>query len=127
MNEARLFQLAAKYYELTEQIEQLKAARARLGDKIADDMLRKDVKSIKGEEWQITVVTPEVVEYDAKKAERVLGKPLFAKISRRIVDKDALHYQLSQGNVTADQIGQFAIVKPRKPYIRVSPSGREED
>ena len=119
MKETRLFELAEQYRTIKEETRRLESQRSKIVAKMVKELQSRDVKAIKGRELQVTLVESETVVYDIDKALKVVGPSRLKKISKRVIDGDALHYEVQEGHITIDELERFSQVKPRKPYVSV--------
>lgn len=125
MNLTKLYELAQQYKELEGPINELKAQKSKLSERIIKEMRKQKLKTFTGLGIRTTFVEPDDPKYNEVKAKKVLGSR-FKSILRYSIDPKKLAHEVSVGNITVEEMNKFVVVKKKKASIRVSEEGADE-
>lgn len=97
-----------------------KAAQAAYMAALASEGLTTGTVAIGANVHTGTVVAGNRTTYDADAARETLSPATFRKVTRTVVDADAVKALVTMGTLDADTVATFATVKPTAPYVRLS-------
>lgn len=97
-----------------------KAAQAAYMDALAADGVTTLTVSIGANVYTGTLVAGSRTAYDATAASANVTPAMFRKITRTVVDAEAVKALVKLGTLDADTVATFATVKPTAPYVRLS-------
>lgn len=119
MQEAELFELAEQSKEYGKTINDLKAAKAKIDEDIIEEMKSRELHTIEGSEWRVTVSEGEDLVCDPVEAKRTL-KDRFKLIAKVTVDKDKLKHCIAEGTITVEEMEAFTTTKPRAAWPNIT-------
>lgn len=122
MSSKKLFRLAKEYKEHKQAETDAKAEATTLAAKIIPELRARKVKALESEEFGIRInkTEGEFTAYDVDAAKKALGAAMFDKVTKRVIDADALNEQITAGNIKSSQLKKFATATPKAPYITVT-------
>lgn len=120
LKDSSMLKLAKQHKELKKEIEAKEAEANKIRDRIVRSMEEKGLEAVEGEGVRIKYVQAEEVTYDVKVLQRHLPKEVFEKVTTRVVDKEALSYQVQKKRVPKEVVLEAAEVKTKAPFIRVT-------
>ena len=120
MRENKMLQWAAERKALDDEVKRLRDEMRKIDRKLIKAMQEREIDSVVGAGMKMTLVQPQSVSYDLKAAQKVLSAKLFKAVTKQSIDRQALEYQVSKGNIEPDTLETFATLEERTPYLRVS-------
>lgn len=120
LTDAKLIALAKEYKKAQEAEAEAKAEKEKVKGPIVTEMKRRGIKAIEKAGVRLNLALPTYTVYNMIKMRRVLGKELFAKVTKRVVDTDALEAAINSGKVTPKMLAKFATQEEKSAYPTVS-------
>lgn len=124
MSDRELARLAQEHKEIKNRIKALEAKAGKRKDVILAELERRGLKAIETEEVRVTMVQRTVVNYHVDQLKERLGPSKFKRITKPVVDKDALAEAVQQGKVNMEDVDACSSLQYQAPYITVSPRGK---
>lgn len=120
MSDTKLFRLAKKQKEAKQAETQAKSEAEALSKQIIPELQARGTKAIEGAGVRVNMVSGSYTSYDLDEAREVLGAKRFKRVTKVVVDADAMKAAIDDGTITARELAQFATNTPKAPYILVS-------
>ena len=121
MKDSELAELAEEYRRLKAKEDKVKAARAKVGQKLVKEMQSRGTRGIVTGGLKVSLVAPEIVEYDVVGLERVLSKKgIWEEVTERVFSRDRLSAAVQEGKIKPSILTKFSKVKPKAPYVLVT-------
>ena len=96
------------------------AAATLIADMVAAGQKTAALTLPNGDEVKGTLVTPQTVAIDEARLKAALGSKMWPKVTKAVLDKDALEAQVAVGNIDANVVAGCSTLKDIKASVRVS-------
>jgi hypothetical protein len=120
MKDQVLFRKLKERERLLAQIQQLTKEADTLKDAVMAEMERRGTTALENEEFRISYVTAEKLVYNYDVLAEKLTPAELKRVTKRVLDLDALSAQVQAGRISASKVAAATSVTFNKPYIRVS-------
>lgn len=120
MKDRDLMKIVEEREHLREQLAKAEAKEKKMTARIVAEMERREIRALEAGTFRVSYVAPQVVEINFDKLRTKLTPPLLKKVTKLVLDKDALADQVQAGKIPQSLVSRYSSVVPRAPYIRVS-------
>jgi hypothetical protein len=119
MEDRELFRLVAERQEILERVEALQARADKRKEKVVSEMERRGIKALESDKFRVSYVCQERVDYSLDALKNSVTPALFRKITKPVVDRDALSGLVQMGKIPTEVVADCSTVSTSKPYIVV--------
>lgn len=119
MEDREMFRLLQERQEILERIEALQARADKRKEKIVAEMERRGIKALENDKFRVSYVQQERVDYSLDALKNSLTPALFRRITKPVVDREALSGMVQMGKVSAEVVADCSTITTSKPYIVV--------
>lgn len=119
MEDREMFRLVAERQEILERIEALQARADKRKERVIAEMERRGIKALESDKFRVSFVQQEKVDYSLDALKESLTPALFRRITKPVVDREALSGMVQMGKIPAETVADCSTVTTSKPYIVV--------